>query len=249
VSKPAVLQGALLPALGGLAGIGLQLLVLWLQGRSSIEKDAAGRLKVDDALTALQACVPNAFDGEELKRRRNLNKQLDKVATTIETIPATLASREPALVIAAQSRAAAIRYLQVDAASLTVESKERLRERLSDAKRLFDSGQWMDLPAAEVVDTTARPIPVLHRVLYGALAIICFGGILAVVAFPSHLSTAVASLVTLVLGALLLASLGKAGLLTQTVQQAVELTTKAQGTIKFGGDAKPVSASGSTDPH
>lgn len=142
---------------------------------------------MEDALTALEACVPNAFDGEELKRRRNLNKQLDNVATTIETIPATLASREPALVNAAQSRAAAIRYLQLDAASLTSESKERLRVRLSDAKRLFDSGQWMDLPAAEVVDTTARPIPVLHRVLYCALAIMCFGGILAVVAFPTHL--------------------------------------------------------------
>jgi hypothetical protein len=219
----------------GLAGLACAIIAIgivrFISGEAEDQREKGGRLATKNALDALESCTPASFDKAALNARRKLNKEIDRLAATIEAIPKNTGSYNPRLVAETQRRGAALREMHFDVATLTEESKKQLHERLISLKTSYDSGLWADLPSTDLV-SVSRPEVLAVRIGFGLLAATCLGGIIYVLVVPSHLPPGGVSIATFVLGTLGLTFLGRAGLLTPASQQAIELATKAQGAIK-----------------
>jgi hypothetical protein len=193
------------------------------------EKD--GKLAITGALKALDSCETKSFGKEALKARRKLNKEIDRLAATVEAIPKNLGSYDPRLIDEAQRRGAALREVHLDVATLTDDSKAYVRDRLISLKERYDSGLWTELPSTDVV-TISRPVLISVRLSFGLLAAICLSGIVYILVTPTHLPAGGVSILTFILGTLGLGFLSRAQLLTPTSQQVIELVTKAQDAMK-----------------
>jgi len=218
----------------GLLGAAITTGLFWyVEGSIGDKREKGGRLDTARALAALDSCRPSSFDKTELKARRKLNKEVDRLAATIEAIPKNTGSYDPSLIEETRRRGASLRKMHYDVATLTDDSKARLRERLISLKRAYDSGRWADLPAADL-SIVSRPTLLAVRLSFGVLAAVCLGGIVYMLIVPTHLPTGGVSILTFILGTLGLGFLSRAGLLTPTSQQVIELMTKAQGAVKPG---------------
>jgi hypothetical protein len=197
-----------------------------------------GLLAIAEAIDALSHCDPKKFNSSELHNRRKVNHEIERIAGTIEGIPAALKIRDPAVIRAATERGAGIRALKVRIASLTQDGREAILAELVDIKRAYDSGRWLDIPAVEV-QVGSRPT-LASRILWIAATAITFIGIVAMVVLSAmgRIPQSIGAPVTFVLGLILYAGLARLGISAEAMKSGVEVTTKATGGLgKPGRDA------------
>ncbi|MFV8242167.1 hypothetical protein [Mycolicibacterium peregrinum] len=218
-------------AAGG--GFLVSALTAWAEIRSRrlAGRTTKGLLAVDKALSILENCDAGSFSAHELRQRRKVNKQIDKLASTIEGIPIALGTRDPEVIRHAQERAAGMRALQVRVASMDAPERQGVVADLNTAKQLYDSGRWMELPAFEVA-IPAR-LSLGYRIGWGLVAFTCFSGIVTVVILTAmaKLPQAAAVSIPFVLALVLYAALGRLGVSGDAMKQAVDVTSKAQGFV------------------
>ncbi|QZH65023.1 hypothetical protein [Mycolicibacterium farcinogenes] len=219
------------------AGLLAATVIAWTEigSRRFAGRTTKGLLAVDKTLSILRSCATDSFSAHELRQRRKVNKQIDKLASTIEGIPAALGTRDPEVVREAQERAEGMRALQARVASMDSAEKRTIIEDLQSAKHLYDSGRWMELPAVEVA-MPAR-LSLGYRIGWGLVAFTCFSGIVSVVILTAmaKLPQAAAVSIPFVLALVLYAALGRLGVSGDAMKQAVDVTSKAQGFV--GGPA------------
>lgn len=233
------------PLLAAIGGVAAAALVDHRYRRARVARDKTGRLHVEPALRALNSCDPGRFGDDELKRRKRVNRHLDRLAAAVELIPASLASSQPSVIADAMARGAWIRGLQSDVASLSDENQQSLRTQLKSLKANYDDGNWKNISCATVVGP--QPISIVRRTVFGSMGALCLTLIILIIVVPRGIPPAAVSTISFLLGSLGLTFLSRAGLLTANVQQAVELTTKAEDTVKPGAPGQLESSIGDQD--
>jgi hypothetical protein len=226
-----VTGSAILGVLGGAV-------LMWFvaSNRRSARRGRRGLLAIQEAIDALAQCDPKEFHRSELRNRRKVNNEIDRIAVTIEGIPAAMKIRHPTVIRAATERGAGIRALQVRMASLTEEGRQKILDELEDIKTKYDSGSWLDIPAVGV-EVGFRPT-FASRILWIAVAVITFTGIVAmeVLSAKGFVPQSVSGPAPFVLGLILVAALARSGFSVDVLKNAVDVTGKV--TSDLGKPAK-----------
>lgn len=204
--------------------------IVLIQSRARLDVAPNGLLRVDTVIELLRRCRPANFDSDETKRRRKINKEIQRVADTIQHVPSALKTTDPVVHIQANARAVSIRQLQQRVATMDGSDRDALIADFREIKKLHDTGRWIDLPEAT---ETAAPLgtSMMVKGLYGVGALACFAGIVAVIANASSIGGS-STIVTLILGTIGFTFATKSGVLSQTVQDAMSTATKFNPAIK-----------------
>lgn len=197
-----------------------------------------GLLATAPTIRVLSACNPFRFSEDELGLRKKAIKQIGRLAATIESIPSSI--QDPEVTRAAFERGQAMRALQARVAFMdSMEEQRSIVRDLASAKELYDSGRWKDLPAAEVVDPPSPSL--LSRATLTLIAFVCFTGIVAVLILTAmSMLPPTAVPITFALGLILVPTLNRLGISGDSMKQAVEVVSKAQGGITGKTDEKKV---------
>ncbi|WP_156148748.1 hypothetical protein [Rhodococcus sp. MEB064] len=174
------------------------------------------------------------FSAENVKLRRDINREIRRVAKAVESIPNMADVEHPALNSAIATRVQGLLNLQVEIMSMhTPAEKRELHNQIAIAVVKFNAGAWVTLPEAEYIPVEAK-VTLLRRIFYATLSVLFFGGLVTVIVFASNLGVAapVLSILFTVAG---ISFLRAAGIMTQSVQEALDTAQKIYPTIKNQG--------------
>ncbi|MGU3651851.1 hypothetical protein [Mycolicibacterium sp. A43C] len=203
-----------------------------ISSRRRAGRTTKGLLAIEEAVKILTECQPNSFVSHELRLRRKVNRQVEKLAAAIEAIPSALGANNLATIRLAQERAEGMRALQLLVAVMSSDAdKQLIIESLQRSKVLYDSGQWLKLEVVKVGIPERTPLG--YRIGWGLLSLVSFGGIVAVVILSAlqWLPPVSATTIPFVLAVILIAALNRLGVSTDSVKQVVDVASKAQGSL------------------
>lgn len=174
------------------------------------------------------------FSAENVKLRRDINREIRRVAKAVESIPNMADVEHPALNSAIAARVQGLLNLQVEVTSMhTPTEKRELHRKIAIAVAKFNAGAWVTLPEAEYIPVESK-VTLLRRIFYATLSILFFGGLVAVIIFASKLGVA-APILSIVFTVAGISFLRAAGIMTQSVQEALDTAQKIYPTIKNPG--------------
>ena len=180
----------------------------------------------------LATCNRTIFTAREARNRKKVIRELQRLAATIEDIPAALKFRHAAVVRAALERGAGVREREVRVATLTAEDQNAMFAELQNMRGLYDSGRWLDLPTSDV--GSEPQLSFFSRILWVSVALMSLAGIIAMVVLTatSVVPQSVGAPVPFALGLILYAALARLGLSSDAMKNAVEVSSKVQSALR-----------------